>query len=111
VNIVKKHGAEKATKNKALGYNTNELEELLLLLLKKYIRENPFTPSSARYHVISSNEEDIPRDAKKKDKGKAIKREDKYEGFNAKKKGKATKREESLDKKKKRNESPVSIDV
>jgi hypothetical protein len=48
-----------------------------------------------RYYVISSNKGDIPRNAKKKDKGKAIKREDKYEGSNTKKKGKATKREES----------------
>jgi hypothetical protein len=94
-----------------LGYNTNKLEELLLLLPKKYIYENPFIPSSARYYIISSNEEDIPRDAKKKDKGKAVKREDKYEGSNAKKKGKATKREESLDKKKKRDESPVGMDI
>jgi hypothetical protein len=94
-----------------LGYNTNELKELPLLLLKKRIYENPFIPSSAHYHVISSDEEDIPRNTKKKDKGKAIKREDKYERSNAKKKGKATKREESLDKKKKHNESLVGIDI
>jgi hypothetical protein len=94
-----------------LGYNTDELEELPLSPPKKYIRENPFIPSSARYHVVSSDEEDIPRDAKKKDKGKAIKREDKHEGSNTKKKGKATEREESLDKKKKRDESPVGIDI
>jgi hypothetical protein len=94
-----------------LGYNTNKLKELLLSPLKKYIYENPFIPSSARYYVVSSNKEDIPRDTKKKDKGKAIKREDKYEGSNTKKKGKATEREESLDKKKKRDKSLVSIDI
>jgi hypothetical protein len=109
--MAKKYSAEKATKNKALGYNTDELKELPLSPLKKRIRENPFTPSSARYYVVSSDEEDIPRDAKKKDKGKAIKREDKHEGSDAKKKGKATKHEESLDRKKKRDESLVSIDI
>ena len=88
-----------------MGYNTDKLEELLLLLLKKpRVRENPF-----RYPVISSNKEDIPRDTKKKDKGKAIKWEDKYKGSNTKKKGKE--REESLDKKKKRDESLISIDI
>jgi hypothetical protein len=109
--MAKKHGAEKATKNKALGYDTDELEELPPSPPKKRVRENPFTPSSARHHVVSSDEEDIPRDAKKKDKGKAVEREDKHEGSDAKKKGKATEREESPDKKKKRDESPVGMDV
>jgi len=60
------------TKNKALGYNTNKLKELLLSLLKKlYIYENPFIP--VYYPIISSNKEDIPYNTKKKDKGKAIK--------------------------------------
>jgi hypothetical protein len=110
--MAKKHGAEKATKNKALGYNTDELEELPLSPPKKpRVRENPFTSSSSRHPVISSDEEDIPREVKKKDKGKATKREDKREGSDAKKK-KPTEREESLvDKKKKRNESPVSMNA
>jgi hypothetical protein len=95
-----------------LGYNTNKLKELLLSPLKKlYIRENPFISSSSYYPVVSSNKEDIPRKVKKKDKGKATKREDKREGFDTKKK-KPTKCEESLvNKKKKRDESLVSINV
>ena len=53
-------------------YNTNKLEELLLSLLKKLrIRENPFISSSSHYPIISSNEEDIPYEVKKKNKGKA----------------------------------------
>ena len=107
--MAKKHGIEKAAKNKALGYNTNELEELLLSLLKKRIYENPFISSSLYYPVISFNKEDIPRKVIKKDKGKAIKREDKYKESLAKKK-KLTKCKESLAKKK-RDESLVNINV
>jgi len=87
VNIAKKYSIKKVTKDKALVYNTNKLEELLLSLLKKlYIYENPFIPSSIYYLIISSNKEDIPRNTKKKDKGKATKREDKYKGSDTKKK-------------------------
>jgi hypothetical protein len=95
-----------------LGYNTNELKELLLSPPKKpRIYENPFISSSSRYPIVSSNEEDIPCEVKKKDKGKATKREDKCKGSNTKKK-KPTKYKESLvNKKKKRDKSLVSINV
>jgi hypothetical protein len=96
--MAKKHGAEKATKNKALGYDTDELEELPPSPPKKLrVHENPFTSSSSRHPVVSSDEEDIPREVKKKDKGKATEREDKREGSDAKKK--------------KRDESPVSMNA
>jgi hypothetical protein len=88
--MAKKHG-EKAIKNKALGYDTDELEEEPPMPPRKP-RKNPF--------ISSDESEDIPREAKKMAKGMTAEREDKHDDSDAKKKGKAVEREESpVDKK------------